>query len=473
GQVAMYGRSYLGATQWLAALAKPPSLRAIAPGVTASNYYEGWTYQGGAFQLAFALAWAAYSLSLGNFGRLARTLDDAAAQRARLWQAVHDLPAAWRFAPLRAWPVLERLAPYYYEWLDHPAYDDYWRRTAIKEHYGRLDLPTFNYGGWFDVFAMGTVENFAGMRGQAPGHGRDSRLLMGPWSHTTLPQNYLGERHFGALGSADAIDLDGWQLRFFDYWLKGMDDGWSEEPPVRLFVMGANTWRSEHEWPLARTEWTRWYLHSGGRANTAEGDGVLSPEPPGPEPPDVFLYDPRDPVPTCGGAVHVSFPGVLPSGPLDQRAIERRSDVLVYTSAPLPAELEVTGPVEAVIWAITSAADTDFTAKLVDVFPDGRAVSVVDGIVRARYRDSLTEARPVPPGEPQRYVIRLGPTSVVFGKGHRIRLEISSSNFPRFDRNWNVFEPVAGLAAGRPAVQTVLHEPAYPSHVVLPVIPCA
>jgi putative CocE/NonD family hydrolase len=256
------------------------------------------------------------------------------------------------------------------------------------------------------------------------------------------------------------------QLRWFDHWLKSVDTGVLDEPPVKIFVMGENRWRDEREWPLARTRYTPYYFHSGGRANTAAGDGALSPWGAGEEPPDHFVYDPDDPVPTRGGNTLIIAMGVQ-----DQRPVETRSDVLVYTSDVVASALEVTGPVTVTLYAATSVRDTDFTAKLVDVRPDGYAQNVADGIIRARYRDSRERPTLVMPGAVSRFTIDLWATSHVFLPGHRIRVEISSSNFPRFDRNLNTGEDQANGRRWVTARQTVFHDQRYPSHIVLPIIP--
>ena len=267
-----------------------------------------------------------------------------------------------------------------------------------------------------------------------------------------------------------AIDVDGIQLRWFDHWLKGIDTGLLEEPPVRIFVMVDDVWRTEEEWPLARAQSVHYYLHSGGKANSLNGDGGLSPEAPGREAPDAFLYNPADPVPTRGGPLCCN-PFFAANGAYDQRDIEARSDVLVYSTPPLERDVEVTGPITLTLWAATSAVDTDFTAKLVDVCEDGCARNLTDGIIRARYRESSSNPGLLDPGRAYCYTIDLWATSNVFKVGHRIRLEVSSSNFPRFDRNTNPGNIIAEDSEPRPALQTVLHDTDHPSHVTLPIVP--
>jgi putative CocE/NonD family hydrolase len=274
----------------------------------------------------------------------------------------------------------------------------------------------------------------------------------------------LGERDFG---EAARLDLGKLQFDWFQYWLKGQETDVEDWPAYRLFVMGENRWRGENEWPLARTDFTHFYLHSGGSANTRKGNGTLSLEKPEDEPADAFTYDPTQPVPTHGGNNLL----LIPTGPFDQTKIEDRNDVLVYTTDPLTEPIEVTGPVRLVLYAASSARDTDFTAKLVDVSPSGKAFNLCDGIIRARYRNSKSEPSLIQPDQVYQYEIDLWVTSNLFLEGHSIRLEISSSNFPRFDRNPNTGNPFGTDTEFLPAGQTIHHSATFPSHLVLPIIP--
>ena len=294
---------------------------------------------------------------------------------------------------------------------------------------------------------------------------------MGPWHHGPFGET-SGDFFFGLGAAGPAIDTDGIQLQWFDHWLKGEANGANDGAPVRIFVMGDNQWRNEQEWPLARTQYTDYYLHSGGKANTSSGDGSLAVDAPGDEAADVFLYDPRDPVPTRGGPLCCG-PSFVPGGSYDQQFIENRSDVLCYTTPPLTEDLEVTGPLTVTLFAATTGADTDFTAKLVDVEPCGAARALVDGIMRGRYRKGTDAAVPITPGAVEEYTIDLVATSNVFKAGHRVRLEISSSNFPRFDRNFNTGDDPWAATDCVPAVQTIMHNGQYPSRVRLPVIPAS
>ena len=472
GQVGMYGASYVGATQWLAALSAPPHLKAIFPLITASDYHEGWTYQGGAFALGFNASWTLARLAPDTALRLSRTQPDGSEKLGALIGAIDRLPQLFQHLPLADFPLLAEAAPYFYDWLAHPDDDDYWARWNIEARHGSVRVPACNVGGWHDIFLGGTLRNYMGMRerGGTSQARQGQKLVIGPWYHTLPLGNVVGDVDFGFASHSLVADLDGLHIKWFDYWLKGKPNGLLDEPPVRLFTMGANAWRTENEWPLARTRYTKHYLHSNGQANGLGGDGLLSPDAPGSEPADVYVSDPRDPVPTRGGAV-TGWPAAMPGGAFDQRPIEERTDVLVYTSPVLERDLEVTGPLGVTLYAATSAVDTDFTAKLVDVAPDGYARNLSDGIIRGRYRESKTQAQPLTPGEVYAYTIDLWATSNVFKAGHRIRLEIASSNFPRFDRNPQTGQAAAEAGRLEPALQRVFHDELRPSHIVLPIIP--
>ena len=472
GNVGMYGASYVGATQWLATIAQPPHLKAIFPLITASHYHEGWAYQGGAFALGFNESWTMTFLAPDTLQRLLRTKPAAAERLAALMQGVDDMCQWFRHVPLKDFPLFQDAAPYFYDWLAHPDDDDYWAQWNIEQHYSKIRIPACNLGGWYDIFLGGTLRNYTGMREQgATLEARNGqRLIIGPWQHAWPPNNVVGEVNYGLSSTALAMDIDGLQLKWFDYWLKGKQNGLLDEPPVRLFVMGENRWRSENEWPLARTQYTKYYLHSDGKANSLNGNGSLSPQPPRGEPADVYVSDPRSPVPTKGGGL-CCWPAELPGGAHDQRTIEARTDVLVYTTPVLERDVEVTGPVTLTLFAATSAVDTDFTGKLVDVHPDGFARNLTDGILRARYRESRAQGTLLKPSEVYEYTIDLWATSNVFKAGHRIRLEIASSNFPRFDRNPQTGEQSREATRLEPALQHVFHDELRPSHVVLPLIP--
>lgn len=469
GNVGMWGASYVGYTQLAAASQRPPALKTIIPTVTFCDGYD-LTYHGGAFAAGLVASWGIGAVASMAVQRLPDSDPRKPALLAELVRQIDGLAGrgtTFRTLPLKALPLIgeDGLSPFFWESLAHPLRGDpHWARIRVAPE--RLDLPMFHIGGWYDLFAAHTLHDYAAAR--AAGNARQ-RVLMGPWVHWS-PSSLAGEVDFGFGASDGALLLDLQQLDWFDAVLKGMDNGALDGPALRLFVMGANVWRDEEAWPLARAKVTPWYLHSGGAANTLHGGGALSQAAPGDQAVDTFVYDPRNPVPTRGGGLCCSATG-LPAGIFDQRPIEARPDVLVYTSAPLEADMEVTGPIEVRLWAATSARDTDFTAKLVDVGPCGYARNLCDGVIRARHRRTTDAVERVEPGVAYEYAIDLGPTSNVFKAGHRIRVEISSSNFPKISRNPNTGGDLASDTELRPAVQTVLHDPVHPSRILLPVIP--
>jgi hypothetical protein len=389
-----------------------------------------------------------------------------------LLDSADNLPEEFARLPLAGHAILAEFAPYYGDWVNHPTYDDFWATLDVSTRHDALNVAALNIGGWYDIFQKGTIDNFTGMRAKAPAAMRErQRLVLGPWNHGGMARgNPIGEYTFGMRSTGGEIATDDMHLRWYDRWLRGIENGVETEPPVRLFVMGSNRWRDEHEWPLARTDWQEWFLHSGGRANAVTGDGALNRESPASEPPDSYVYNPRNPVPTMGGGLCCNAV-FSQGGAYDQRTVEAREDVLVYTTPPLEAPVEVTGPVRLILCASSSAPDTDWTAKLVDVSPCGYARNLTDGILRARYRTSMREGTPITPGKVIEYVVDLWSTSNTFLPGHRIRLEVSSSNFPRFDRNPNTGELPGRSAEMVSALQTVFHSSEYPSRLILPVIP--
>lgn len=456
GKIGTAGGSYLGTVQWQSAPLRSQYLTCMAPRVICTDYYTGLVYPGGAFQLNVLMTWG-----MRTNGRTAQSIE------------FHNWSEALRSLPVVKMDELAgRKLPFWKDWVAHPSYDGYWEPFNGEQLWGEIAAPALNMGGWYDLYAQHTFINFNGLRQHGrTAAARQSKLIVGPWPHALSTAPRTGDVDFGA---HSMVDLEALELRWFDYWLKGIDNGIVAEPPLRLFIMGVNQWRDEWEWPLARTEWQKWHLHSGGHANTLLGDGVLAPAAPGDqlgdEPPDHFIYDPRYPVQTMGGN-NCCSPHIIPWGPYDQSAVEMRNDVLCYTSAPLAEELEVTGPIRVVLYAATDGPDTDWTAKLVDVAPSGYAKNLCDGIIRARYRESFTDPVLLEPDKVYEYTIDVGVTGNVFRQGHRIRLEISSSNFPRFDRNPNTGHSYGLDADLRPAAQTIHHSRAYPSHIVLPVIP--
>jgi uncharacterized protein len=454
GKIGMAGGSYVGLVQWQSAPHRSEFLTCIVPRVICCDYFTGLVYPGGAFQLNVLMTWG-----MRTNGRTAQSIE------------YHNWTEAFSELPLSEMDKRAgRDLNFWKDWIQHAAYDDYWAAIDDEKRWGEIAAPAFNMGGWYDLYAPQTFTNFNGLRhhGRTP-EAKQSKLIVGPWPHALSTSTRTGDIDFGAGSMAD---LEALELRWFDYWLKGVDNGILDEPPLRLFIMGVNEWRDEHEWPLERTMWQKWYLHSNGNANSVLGDGELSTQPPQHESADRFVYDPRYPVQTRGGN-NCCSPHIVPWGPYDQRTVEMRGDVLCYTSPPLDADTEVTGPIKVILYAATDAPDTDWTAKLVDVQPSGYAMNLCDGVIRARYRESLDHPTLLEPSKVYQYEIELGVTGVVFRKGHCIRVEISSSNFPRFDRNLNTGGEFGTETEMRPAQQTIYHTREYPSHIVLPVIPAS
>jgi uncharacterized protein len=459
GRVGMFGGSYVGATQMLAASAAPPHLAAIFPYVTASEYYDGWTYQNGALMQWFASSWTT--------GLTVDTLRRKTAERARPKEWVTQLPLeGYRLLDP---PPAGDLAPYFGDWLRHEQSDDYWRRWKVSDRYREMNVKALHAGGWNDLFIKGSIKNYTGLRadGPTPSVREGQRLLVGPWAHAgTSPEGKIGDVVYG---KAAVLNMTETALKWFDFALKGLKNEYATAPPVSIFVMGENVWRAEAEFPLARTRYTKYFLHSGRGAHGVGGDGRLDTLAPTDERPDSFTYDPLNPVPTIGGRLCCG--DAIPPGPFDQRPNESRADVLVFSTPPLEKDVEVTGYVKAELYAATTAPDTDFTMMLVDVAPDGYARYLTDGIVRARYRETTERAEPITPGRVYKYDLDLWVTSNLFKTGHRIRLYVSSSNFPRFNRNHNTGEANAGATRFVKAEQTVYHDASRPTSITLPVIP--
>ena len=455
GNVGMVGSSYVGNVQWQAAAMGSRYLKAIVPRVMGHNLHEANRYVGGAFQLALACMWA--------FRHDGRTRQDI---------FVYNWDQLLLSLPLKSIDdAAGKDVQFLRDMIDHPDYDDYWKALAIEERYQEIKIPVLQIGGWYDICTAGTFKNFVGMleRGGSELAKGNQRAIVGPWIHMASALTHAGEVDFG---KTSVLDLHEIELQWFDRWLKGISNGADQEARLRIFVMGTNQWRDEHEWPLARTRFTPFYFHSAGEANSLLGDGGLSTSPPEDEQPDRYLYNPAFPTPTQGGNTCCN-PEIVAWGAYDQRPVEYRNDVLVYTSDPMEEDMEATGPVIVKLFASTDARDTDFTAKLVDVDPDGYAVNLCDGIIRGRYRESTSHQRLLEPGTIYEFTIDLWPTSNVFLKGHRVRVDISSSNFPRFDRNPNTGNKFGQDAEMNVAHQQVFHDREHPSHIILPLIPKA
>jgi putative CocE/NonD family hydrolase len=444
GKIGMTGGSYLGIVQWKAALLNNPHLKAIFPVVAGYDDYRDRFYStGGALKLGHRLEWMSENMLATGFHP--------------------DFAKYILHLPLRTSDVAATGQPseMYREALEHPTFDSFWRAISVKEQMQKVRIPVFAVGGWYDNYAQSDVEAFAALH-KISGL---NRLLIGPWPHN-MSSKFTGV-DFGPDAAAPIRTL---QLEWFDQWLMGKDSELVSQPPVKVFVMGANKWREAKEWPPEQAKSRKLYLVSSGAANTLAGDGVLDEKPKWHVAEDRYVFDPRDPAPTRGGSICCN-PSVFPWGPMDQRGVEQRKDVLVYTTKPLKQDLEAIGPVKVDLFVSTNAKDTDFTAKLVDVFPDGMARNLTDGILRLRYRNSLEKAELAKEGEVYKITVDAGVTSNVFLKGHSIRVEISSSNFPRFDRNPNTGGPIADETHLVPASQTVYHDHERPSCLILMVMP--
>jgi uncharacterized protein len=471
GKVGMFGGSYVGATQMLAAIAHPPHLAGICPVVTASNYHENWTYQGGALEQWFDESWTS-GLAQDTLDRVIR--ENTNARVGATVAPLNNYPVFNIPPPQNAAALTGALAPYFLDWLAHPTYDDYWKQWSIDENFDKIQVPALTIAAWYDIFQGGSLRNYMGIKD----HGGSEAARKGQRLLVTIGGHSGGGRHIGSEDfgpAAEEFDENDATLDWYDYLFMGKQNAFADAgKPVRIFVMGKNEWRNEAEWPLKRAKETRYSLYSGNAANGTAGNGALLE--PGVltrtsgSPSDSFTYDPANPVPTVGGPLCCDVQH-LAAGPRDQKEVEARPDVLVYSTGPLAEDTEVTGPVTLDLFAKTSAADTDFTAKLVDVAPDGTAFNLTEGILRARYRESTKGApKPITPGEVYEYKIDLWSTSNVFLKGHRIRLEVSSSNFPRFDRNLNTGKDAATDAEMVKATNTVLHDASHPSALILPVV---
>jgi uncharacterized protein len=459
GKVGMFGGSYVGATQMLAAITHPPHLAGICPTVTASNYHENWTYQGGAFEQWFNQSW---------------TSGLAENTETRRWNGLQTAIDGENTLPLKDYPIMKAdvsgLAPYYLDWLAHPSFDEYWKKWSIEDHYGQIQVPVFTMSAWYDIFMGGSLRNFVRLQTEAGSDAarKGQKLLVDIGGHAG------GGRQIGAVdfGEKALLDSDQLMLRWYDHLLKGEANGAENDKPVKIFVMGKNVWRDEDNWPLARAQATKYFLHSHGAANGINGDGSLSTTMPATEQRDTYTYDPADPTPTIGGPLCCGAPPPG-NGPQDQRPAEARNDVLVFTTPAFTQETEVTGPISAELYVSSSAVDTDFTAKLVDVWPNGFAQNLTDGILRMRYRNSSEKMELLNPGEIYKVSIDMWATSNVFLPGHKLRLEISSSDFPRFDRNMNTGDIQATATRMMKASNVVFHDKDHPSALILPTVAAA
>jgi len=446
GNIGMTGESYYGYTQWAVAPLNHPNLKCIVPGIISTDRYGVCIYNNNAFCMNTMGVWA-YEMNARKMNNPLK-LDP------------------WHLPLISLDDNAGVKCEYYKNWIKHPSRDSYWEPINICQKHDQIKIPVYHWGGWYDVYVAGTISGWIAVKGNSDSAEarKNQWLLIAPIDHEITPMN----TH--RIGKID-IGKEAWTYdriqRFFDYWLKGMDNGFGKTPRVEIFTIGDNKWRYEDEWPLARTKYTRYYLHSKGHANTLDGDGLLDMRNPGDSLADNYVYDPNDPVTISLETGMWSMAKELK----DRVSVEKRKDVLVYTMPKLDKELEITGPINVTLFAASSATDTDFTATLVDVFPDGYAHMIQEGIVRARYRNSDSEASLIEPGKVYEYTIDLRATSYVVKQGHRIRVEISSSNFNRWDRNPNTGNEFGMDDKVIKATQTIYHDKKYPSHITLPIIP--
>jgi putative CocE/NonD family hydrolase len=466
GKIGTFGESYPGGTQIWAAPYHSQFLKALVPTFAQVDNYSGMAYvDGGAFS---------HSWGLWHIGMAGKTMQGQAVSLMNKLELSKRLPLI---------SALDDIcdSPAYRDAIRHYTHDELWKSYGVQEKYGEIDAPAYFINSWYNTLVHDNFKMFQGWRNEARSEEarKYTKLLVGPWAAGGITAQ-VGPWHHGAIdsdqppgdigfGGAAYEDILAEHIRWYDRRLKGIDNGIDDEPPIKLFIMGDNVWRYENEWPLARTRYTDYYLHSGGRANSLHGDGTLSRTPPADEPADHYSYNPEDPVPTIGGQMMDRDY----QGPRDRRVAERRNDVLVFTSEVLEKEVEVTGPVTVTVHASSSARDTDFTATLVDVHPDGKAINITEGVIRARFRQSLERPSLLQPGRTYEFKIGIWETANVFKAGHRICLEISSSNFPRFDRNLNTGHQPGLDVEMRIAEQTIYHDSEHPSHITLPIIPRA
>jgi putative CocE/NonD family hydrolase len=450
----------VGHNQWQTISENPPHLVAAFPSLASTNIYANWITMGGAFRLSFNYGWGVVRMP----NRI---------MLPQYWHTESFTPEELKYEnilmhlPLNTGDLKSAgyAVPHYRDWIKHESYDAYWKAISDEERFPTYRVPVYTLGGWFDIFIMGTINGYVGMKNKAatPYARAHTKMIIGPWGHGS-------SQSFGGVDFTPAAHIDQFELelRYYDFHLKGIPNGLDKEDPVKLFYMGVNQWRTEKDWPIPGTSYQSLYLSSGGNARSVRGNGVLQFNKPEQKGIDTYNYDPNQPVPTTGGNNCCGTP--TPAGPVDQRPLERREDVLVYSSDFLSSSLTIAGPVSLKLFAATDGPDTDWMIKLVDVYPDGTAMPVSEGILRARFQEGLDKMKLLTPGQVYEYDIELTGTANVFKKGHRIRVDITSSNFPQFDRNPNTGDPLGTSARVRIANQTIHHGGAQASYIRLPVV---
>ncbi|MHB1469417.1 MAG: CocE/NonD family hydrolase [Solirubrobacteraceae bacterium] len=473
GRLGTYGTAYSAQTALSLAALGREELKCVAVLGTGADYHDGWVYTNGAFELGWNVYWAYMTLA-ESIERLDVDEQRRADLRARYERALIEAPATAARLPISDHPLLADCEESQYaEWLEHPDYDEYWEQIDVLAAAGRIASPVLSIVGWHDNFLKSHMDLYRALSERAPEPARShNRLVVGPWEHVNYVSPFSTSRtgaiEFGPRAASGVSRSGPMLLDWFDRWIGGRDAG--PATGVRYWQLGANEWREAPRWPPAHQERSL-YLHSGGGAATRAGDGrLLDDAPPAAQPPDSFVYDPLNPVPTIGGKT--LMPTIMGAGIEDQSPLHDRTDVLCYTGPALRSPLAIAGPVKLRLWAVSSAPDTDFTAKLCDLAPDGFCANLAEGIVRARYRESTRiRSAPLAPGEPVLFEIDLWDLAHTFLPGHRVLLEVSSSNFPRFDRNMNTGNElgVDGAEQARLATQRILHDQQHQSALVLPI----
>ncbi|MFC4023560.1 CocE/NonD family hydrolase [Oceanobacillus longus] len=460
GNLGMFGLSYYAFTQLYALMEQPPSLKAIFPAMTGHIFGDAFI-QNGVHMLASTETWVLDSVAADYLKRK----QSSEQYTNTIKEITNDLDHIndWHsFKPVKEWPPIKKhpeLVEFFNKYLQQEFTERSRDQISFKGNPSELGVPAYHLAGWYDNFLDATIHNFETMKGST----NNQKLIIGPWGHGMFSSE-LGERNFGINSAGTSIegkeDITGLHIKWFDYWLKaGSEQLPADEDPVKIFVMGENKWRSEKNWPLERTAYTPYYLHEA---------GTLSETEPSKEAPDSYVHDPNNPVPTHGGGV--LFYNGRGAGPYDQREIEKRDDVLTYTTKALDAPVEVTGWIKMKLWAAYDAKDTDFVVKLIDVFPDGTAYNLTDGVIRAKYRDGNIEENHST-AEIVELDIDMWATSNVFLAGHSIRIEISSSSYPRFDVNPGTGKTTIDSTEMVESNQQIYHDQDHPSHVLLPIIP--
>jgi putative CocE/NonD family hydrolase len=470
GNIGTFGASHQAGYQVKTAMEKPPHLRALATwtgGYGESGRVAGAPppMAGGAMPLIQTLIWLPNEAA-GELDRLAKQGQDTAEAKRVLARMRSHPQETYLHLPLRDAPIARfgRLK----ELLEYRLARGVAPTLGPGTPYEKIDLPTLHECGWYDPIAWTQCSAFTDMRKRAgTARARDGQyLVIGPWQHSTVFQQRLGEKDFGPTASNEGSGINAQQIRFFDKYVRNQK---TDLPRVRYFVMGPNVWRTAEAWPPQGMTRTKLFLRSSGKANGVDGDGKLLCQAPRSEAADRFTYDPENPVPTVGGAMigALNVPGMRP-GPIEQRSIESRPDVLIYDTETFDSDMEISGPVVLRLFASTSATDTDFTAKLTIVEADGKSFNLCEGLLRVAGRNFKGTPEPAKPGKVYDLTIGVGQTSVVVAKGQRLRLQVSSSNFPQYDRNMNTGNAIGVDAKGIVAQQTIHHDRARASYLEVP-----